>query len=668
MKTHIDFETYSEAGYYFNGKTWKVPPGSTKKGLSGVGVTVYAKHPSTEILSLAYSIGEEVKLWVPGDVLPQELFNLIAEGSEVWAWNAGFERAIWEDVAVKKLNFPPIRFEQWRCPMAHSRAFSLPASLEKSGKALGASVQKDKTGEKLISLFCVPPRASLKNFPLEAEQFYSYNKTDVLSEIEISKKVPELSAFELEMWRCDQRINERGVQVDIDSINACVSVVESCIELYNDELCKLTDGEVEKASQLQRLKKWSGLDVPSLDSESIDVLLEDPTIKPRVKRALEIRKILNSASVKKLYALRNRNKDGRVYDLFKYHAAHTGRAAGEGVQPQNLPRGAKNFDVENALDVIKNFDFETVSTIFKNPMKAVSNCLRGLFIAAPGKVLVASDYSAIEAVVLAELAGEPWRQEVFRSHGKIYEKSASTITGVSFDEICETKDHPLRQLGKVAELASGYGGWVNAWLQFKADEFLTEEEIKKSILAWRKSSPNIVKLWGGQELEGETYYFGCEGSAIQAVLYPGKTFKVDGCEVYYTVEDNILFCTLPSGRRLTYHSPRVRQSLHRFGSLELVFKSYSRAGEAVESSTYGGKLVENVVQAVARDILAHALVNLEKRGYPVVLHVHDEIVCEIEDRSGILDAVESVMNEMPDWARGWPVKAKGGWVNHRFKK
>ena len=696
----IDFETYSEAGYTFNEVTrkWDGLLNASKKGLSAVGVAAYAKHPSTRILSLAYKLpNADIRLWTPGDFdeKPLDLLACIENGAIIEAWNVSFERWIWEEVAVKRYGFSPMKPDQWRCAAAKSRAFALPGNLADAGRVLQTSTQKDKDGTRLLHKFSIPRNPTAKDGRLritpendheDALKLYDYNRQDVQAEIEISERIPQLSDFELKFWQCDQEINHRGVQIDVIAVLQCIHIIQQAHDKYNAELPTLTDGSVTVSSQVARIRKWMaglGVETESLDEEHINALLADPLLLPQIRRVLEIRQLIGSAAVKKLYKMLNQvTPEGRLHDLFIYHSARTGRAAGAGVQPQNLPRSQEGFDVDAALAVIATGSLEHVETVYGNATTAVSNCLRGMFIARPGHVLVASDYSAIEAVVLAELAGESWRQEVFRTHGKIYEMSGAVISGVPFQELIDYKErtgkhHEARKLGKVAELASGYGGWINAWKAFKADEFMTDEEIKTAILAWREASPAIVEFWGGQQRNWESEYFGVEGAAVQAVLYPGQTFRERS--ITFICTDAVLYCTLPSGRELTYHAPRLELSSKRPGTYELSYEGWNTnpkngAPGWIRMNTYGGKLTENIVSGVARDILANAVVNLEQHRFPVVLHVHDEIVAEIYDPqgmakySGTFAQFEAIMSTMPPWAEGWPVVAKSGWIGKRYCK
>jgi DNA polymerase len=368
------------------------------------------------------------------------------------------------------------------------------------------------------------------------------------------------------------------------------------------------------------------------------------------------------------------------------------------VQPPTIQKHQWNpAAFTDAFEVINTGSLAFVEMVFGDACQLVIGCLRALFVAAPGHDLMASDFSAIEGVVTAALAGEEWRLDVFRRGEDIYLESASRITGIAVEVYKEHKrrtgkHHPHRQpFGKVAELSSGYGGWIGAWLQFGADEFFTEAEIKTHVLAWRAASPWIVELWGGQVRLDKSRewsdrwtfkpeYFGLEGMAIQAVLNPGRSFTYRAPHplaqpITYLMRGDVLYCILPSGRALTYHAPRIRagsQGLYKDG-VTLSYEGWNTNPKNggfgwVRMDTYGGKLTENVVQAVARDILAFAIINLMRAGYPVVLHVHDEIVAEIIKTFGTVEEFETIMARMPVWAQGWPLRAAGGWRGWRYRK
>ena len=321
---------------------------------------------------------------------------------------------------------------------------------------------------------------------------------------------------------------------------------------------------------------------------------------------------------------------------------------------------------EFALNIARAGSLELMDCYFDAPMPAISGALRSLFTAAPGHDLVCSDYSSIEAVVLAEIAGEEWRREVFRTHGRIYEVSAARITGIPFDPSSKER-HPKRKLGKVAELASGYGGFIGSWKAFGASEFMNDEEIKQAVLAWRSASPRIVALWGGQR-DG---FSGIEGAAIRAVQAPGSEYDYRG--ISFVVERGVLMMRLLSGRRIAYHAPELKPSTRRYGELSLSFMGWNTnpkngAKGWVRMDTYGPRLVENIVQATARDIQRHGIVNLERAGYPIVLHVYDENVAEVKEGVGSVEEFESIMSAMPPWCADWPVLARGGWRGKRYRK
>lgn len=477
----IDFETYSEAGCVWDvgDAKWKPLPNAKEKGLPAVGLAVYAEHPTTEVISLAYDLkdGKGRRLWLPSwAFLPQDLFDYINQGGLIEAWNASFEFWIWNKVCIHKYGFPPLPLHQIRCAAAKARAHALPGGLDNAGDVLNIINKKDKQGKQLIQLLSMPNNPTKKDPDLRRvysthrdlfKSFYEYNLRDIQAEAEISGLVPDLSPRELKIWQHDQLINYRGVQIDVEAVYDCIAIIEQAYARYNAELNEITGGAVEEATKLARLIEWmkaQGVHTRSLDEDHIADLLKKH-LPNNVRRALEIRQLVGSASVKKLYAMLNQvSGQGRLHNLFVFHSARTGRAAGFGPQPQNLPSGGpvEEWDAVKmceALEDIKSRSLDIVEKKWGNAVATVSGCLRGLFIASPGHDLICSDYKAIEAVVLAALAGEEWRLEVFRTHGLIYELSASKITGVPFGEFIrhveETgKHHPLRKtVGKVAELA-----------------------------------------------------------------------------------------------------------------------------------------------------------------------------------------------------------------------
>lgn len=783
----MDFETYSEAGFVWvdSSQSWIGLPGAPggKKGLPVVGAATYAEHHSTEVLSLAYDLkdGRGKRWWVPGMPNPQELFDHV-ERDLLEAFNVAFEYWIWNRVCVRRYGWPPLGMANLRCAQAKARAFALPGKLGKAALALKLpeSFQKDARGEAYIKKFSMPrkptkkdPRTRIRlydalNSPADnadAQGMLEYNGQDIVTEAHVSARVPDIDGLELHFWQLDQTINRRGVQIDVEGMHNCIAVMEQAFEKYNRELHALTGGAVARASELAKLKAWlapQGVVPDAMDEEALTEMLEDDekahrawgvyntpgpmfqhpelwekinkALPPAARRAIEIRALIGSAAVKKVFAMRCQlSAAGRLHDLFTYYGARTGRTTGNGPQPTNLPKAGpkpmlcgcgKHYGVHlaacpwcgfpappnrkpvgwnpqaaaDALEVIASRSLEIVEYYFGDALGAICGCLRGLFIAKDGHDLISSDYSSIEAVVLAMITGEQWRIDVFRTHGKIYEMSVAKITGIPFNDLMKHagytdaelahddwytrkpavkgSHHPMRQsIGKVAELASGYQGWVGAWIAFGADEFMSEKEMKTAILAWRAASPAIVEFWGGQERRlgyGHTVpeLYGVEGMFIAAVLNPGTEYQFRGYKFLY--RDDILYLTLLSGRHLHYHAPRLRPNPKR-GGLSISYEGNNtnqKNGPVgwIRMDTWGGRLTENIVQAEARDIQWYGMLNLERCGYPIVLHVYDEDAAEVPHGFGSVKEFEARMSTMPPWAQGWPIKANGGWRGRRYRK
>ena len=715
----LDFETYSEAGYTWDNDTekWVSITKSPPHGLGAVGASAYSEHPSTEVLSLAYDLkdGQGARMWLPSMPPPFELFEHIAKSGLLEAHNSAFEWYVWENVCHSRMGWPALPYWLLRDSMAKARAFSLPGQLAKLARVLEVSDQKIDDGKRLINKFSKPrnptkkdPRTRIRpeEEPVDGPKMHAYNVGDIKAESAVSALMPDLSTDELELWLLDQCINLRGVHIDPDGLNNCLAIVEQAFKQYTAELISITEGSVQSAGEIGKIINWlgcEGVHMSSIDADHVEQALKKEDLPANARRVLEIRSLIGAASVKKLFAIdRRRSSDGRLRDLFAFCGAdRTGRFAGRGPQPQNLPNSGPRVmrcacgrhygphlqecpwcgvfadatpaewginAVEDALKAIASKDLKMVEHYFGDAIASVSGCLRGLFSAAPGCDFLCSDYSAIEAVVLAMLSGEQWRIDVFRTHGKIYEMSAAKISGVPFEELIkhkkETGDHhPLRKkIGKVAELASGYQGGYGAWLAFGADKHLGEEEIRESIKAWRKESPMIVKFW-----------YGLQDAATAAVQNPGTCYAYNG--LTYGVKDDVLYCQLLSGRKLSYHQPRLHPDVTPWGKpvLKLTYmgwnSDYKKGPQGwMRMDTYGGKLCENVVQAIARDILTFAMKNVERAGYAIALHIHDEIVSEVIEGTGSVEEFERIMATMPTWAADWPIRAAGGWRGKRYRK
>jgi DNA polymerase len=692
MIATIDFETYSEAGYNWcpDSNRWVSIVDTAPHSIGAVGAPVYAEHPSTDVLCMAYDLGNGPQLWIPESPWPPtDLFEHIAAGGLVEAHNSMFEYLIWNMVCCRRYGWPALPLHQLRCSAAKARASSIPGKLAKAAEVLGVTA-KIAEGARLIQKFSVPHNPSKKDprrrvllseEPQDAALLYQYCLGDIKTEAEVSAAVAPLSDTELEVWLVDQNINTRGIAVDRVALADCICIVDQAHEKYTRELWEITGGAVSSPNEVKRMGEWlhgQGVHTGTLDAEAVEAMLASEMLPPVPRRVLEIRAMLASSSVKKLYAIDRRvSCDGRLRDLFQYAGAlHTRRWSGKGPQPQNLTPSLRNGEeeegtaaVEEALSFISKGSLSLIEEHYGNPISVVSGCLRGLFCAGPGFDLICSDYKAIEAVVLAELAGEAWRQQVFQTHGLIYEMSAAKITGVPFIDFITYKkehngeSHPLRKsIGKVAELASGYQGALGAWKNFGADKHLTDDEIKAAVAAWRRESPNIVKFW-----------YAMEDCARAAIQNPGQCFGYRGID--FGVRNDILHIKLLSGRLLNYHAPRLTPSVTDWGKHyeKISFMGWNsdfKKGPPgwMRLDTYGGCLTENVTQATARDILAHALVGLERAGYRPVLHVHDEPCGEVPEGWGSVEEFEKIMTTLPEWCRGWPIKATGGWRGKRYRK
>ena len=736
----FDFETYSEAGNVWLPETKKwvsIAGKGKKKGLPVVGAAVYAMHPSTELLCMAYDLkdGTGRHLWVPGAPDPVDLFWHLANGGLLEAHNSMFEYFIWNNVATRDFGWTPLEINQLRCSAAKARAYSYPGALGKVAAVIGVELKDTATGKRVINRYCCP-RNVTKNDPrtrilptdeLKGVDLFNYCLQDIVAEGSVSVACPDLSSTELQVWLLDQEINARGICIDVDAVTPINKIFRDALEFHDTRIQSITGGAVEGATKVTDMTNWlhsRGVHMDSLDEEAIDeVLLTE--IPSDCRDVLMVRQAAAGAGAKKLNALTTRVCiDSRMYDAFNYYRAHTGRWSSEGLQLQNMkasgpnmckapccgtyfPDGATVFctactigdplespgewdlaAMENCIQIMSRVDFATANKYYgKYLLPIIGACIRGLICAESGKELMCSDYTAIEAVVLAVLAQCQWRIELFKTHGKIYEKTASDITGLPFAELIEHKvttgsHHPHRKpFGKVPELASGYQGWIGAWMQFGAGEFMDEETIKKSILAWRAASPEIVELWGGQFRETHPgswkftrEYFGLEGNAILAVLNPGNWYTYGFLS--YGVLGDVLYCRLPSGRYLSYHEPRLDTVLDRRAKQEsyqlshMMNNTNPKKGKQgwIRVTTYGGMLTENATQAVARDLLAHGMLNLAEAGYDIVGHVHDEIIAEVPAGFGSVEEFETLMTTLPDWAQGWPIKADGGWRGHRYRK
>jgi DNA polymerase len=790
VNAECDMETFSAAGYVWDAEAgkWVGPPGApaTKKGLEVVGLDNYARHPSAEVLMMAYDLkdGRGWRLWIQGAPFPDDLRAHLAAGRVIEAHNAGFEQRMWEHVGVARYGWPAVRPEQWRCSAAKARAYALPGALGKVGAVLQLDIQKDKAGEALIKKFCMPrnptktdPRTRIlclwsadlaaaraaydaRGIPHALTQaqvdqdhadtlaFARYCVRDIETEAEVSGRCPDLEGTELAWWQFGQRANARGVHVNREALENAAEVVRQCLARYNAQLLQLTG--IDAASKVQQLLKWlasRGVHADGLDEESVDALLARTDLPADARRVLEIRAAAGSASVKKVHAMLNAvSPDSRLRDLYIVNGARTGRDTGVGPQPANLPSAGpapyrcacgtqfatwmacpscraplppdtkpgewNTGAVRQALATLATRSLDEVERVW-GPGKAlpvIAGCLRAMYDAAPGHELISSDYNSIEAVAMAMVSGEQWRIDTFRTHGKIYEASASAMFNIPFEEMMAHRGyspeqlllpewwtlkpankgshHPLRKTGKIAELAFGFQGWLGSAKAFGMPG--TDEEIKDNILRWRRASPSIEWLWGGQTAgkangirrngdrwSKEPFYFGVEGAFLQAALSEGVEFRItrlDGTDTgfSYTRHGNVIWAKLPSGRHLKYHNPLVTAG-QRAGEMSLSYEGWNtnpKNGPVgwIRMDTWGGRLVENLIQACCRDILTPAVLRLEAHGYPVVMRTYDEIVSEVPVGYGSHEEFERLVEEREAWYKDWPVRAPDSWRNPFYQK
>lgn len=645
------------------------------------GAQAYFRSPDFEILLFAYSLdgAEPVVIdIVQGEQLPEWLIKAIISPDYIkHAYNAPFE---WGCLSrYLGYTLPPA---QWRDTMLHGLYCGYTAGLEATGYALGLPEDKQKlsVGKALIRYFCVPCKPTksnggrTRNFPQHDPEkwklFKEYNAQDVVTEMEIERR---LSAFPVpgevqKQWETDLIINSRGVAVDMDFVHGAIELGNTIRSELTDEAVALSG--LHNPNSVKQLSEWlskaTGEEVTNLRKDTVSAMLSRENNSTEVKRMLKIRQELGKTSTKKYDAIETAVcSDSRVRGLLQYYGANrTGRWAGRLVQVQNLPR-TYTEPLEPARDFVRSRKLDALRLVYGSPNDTLSQLIRTAFVAAPGHILIDADFSAIEARVISWLAGEEWRLEVFRTHGKIYEASASQMFNVPLERIKKgNPEYALRQRGKVAELALGYQGGVPAMRSMDTGGLLADlpdEEVKEIVDRWRNTNPKIRKLW---------YSF--ENAAVE-VIQNGGTVRVRGCVfrrecdcIYGTV---CMTVELPSGRKLYYINPDIGEN--RWGNPSISYMGMDQTTKKWKRiETYGGKLVENCVQAIARDCLAQAIERLEAEGLPVVFHVHDEVVIDVApfgSESEMLKKVVSIMSKPISWAAGLPLGADG-WVGRFFRK
>jgi DNA polymerase len=630
----IDIETYSSVD------------------LAKSGVYRYAEAPDFEIILFGYSVDSgpvQVVDLASGEAIPQEIQSAILDSKVIkWAFNAQFER-----VCLSKYFGVWLEPDSWRCTMVWSAYLGLPLSLEGAAIITGVDKKKLTEGKELIRYFsvpCKPTRSNdgrTRNLPEHApdkwDRFKAYNLRDVEAELSIQAKLQKFPVPE-EEWQnyiLDQQINDRGIQLDLELVSKAIQCDEKVREELTSRLKELT--ELENPNSVAQMKKWlseNGLETDSLDKASVKELLKDAP--DHLSEVLELRQLLAKSSVKKYSAMENAVcADGRARGLLQFYGANrTGRFAGRLIQVQNLPQNHL-LDLKQARCLVRGGHYEALELLYDSIPGVLSELIRTAFVPKKGYKFIVADFSAIEARVIAWLAGETWRNEVFATHGKIYEASASQMFRVPIEEI--TKGSPLRQKGKIAELALGYGGSVGALKAMGAlDMGLTEEELKPLVYAWRNSNPNIVRLW-----------WDVDRAVKEAVT---ERCRTETHRISFEYRSGMLLIRLPSGRQLTYVKPRI--GINSFGSESVTYEGIGGTKKWERIESYGPKFVENIVQALSRDILCYSMRKLDEKDFDIVMHVHDEVVLEVPIEISVQD-ICALMGHTPPWAQGLLLRADG---------
>lgn len=613
--------------------------------LRKTGVYKYASDPSTDIWCMAYKApwSDDVQVWLPGDEMDVSLEDWIVEGGLLSAWNANFERTIWNEIMVGRYQWPRTGIKQWRCTMAQASAMGLPRALGQAASVLGVEEQKDKAGAALMLRMARPRKVNADgsytwwNTKDKIDTLVAYCIQDVKTELSVAATLNDMPDSERRLYQLDQRINDRGVKVDLDLIERVSKLANSASENIDAEIKRLTNGQVKAATNAMDLTAWLrgyGLKVNSVDKQTVTRMLGMEKLHPIIKQVLRLRQDGAKSSTAKYEAMVNAaNADDRMRGLLMYHGAATGRWSGRLVQPQNFPRPQKKqAELDEIIAKLK--ADEDVSEYGAGTVLA-SDLLRSMLIADDGHRLMFADYSAIEARVLAWIAGQTDLVETFRNGGDVYKEMASAIYNVNVESVTDGQ----RQVGKMAILGCGYGMGGKRFAEQCATMGINvdEDEAKRIVSVYREKNNRIAQYWRDSE-----------NDFVEMVKGAGRVGSVE--------------LPLPSGRSLTYHNPRIIQRETPWGAMRdtaQVDTLNSVTRQWVSQIIWGGLLTENVVQATARDLMATAMMALELKGYNVILSVHDEIICEVTDDFGSLEEMIEIMTRCPSWADGCPVNAEG---------
>lgn len=659
---HLDFETFSELPL---------------KGPKGVGTSRYAEDPSTDVLCAAYAIGDEAPaVWTPDDPPPRRLFDHVAAGGLVHAWNVEMEIPVWREVCTERYCWPEVPFDQWRDTAAVALVHALPAALDNCGAALGLAIQKDPRGRHLVNKLCKPRRPSKhdprtrwtpESVPKDFEDLYAYCARDVEAERAVHHALPhpELTPLELAIWRMTVDMNLRGWAVDIESVNLMIEMLAKQKARALAELVKVTGGAVRTENQIDRALEWlrgRGVSLPNYQALTIEEALRGlwGEVPPDARRVLEIRQELAKASVKKFDSMVRRVcRDGTVKNNILHHGAATGRDAGRGLQIQNFVRAAisKSQDaIQDAVNVLRYPDpLGTVELVYGSPTRFASLMTRPMMIARPGHDLLAADFSSIENRVIVWYAECPYGIDIFNRGLDEYVTFATHIyRDVEYDGVSGEQ----RQRAKPAVLGCCFGqGWEG--LQRYAATFgqhLTDDEAKRIVKTYRTLYAEVPQLW-----------YGLAGAAIEAVESGQPTrYK----RIKFRVEGDFLYMILAGGRRLAYRKPRVEERETPWGEMRPTVThmgTNSKTKKWERMKIIPGRFAENAVQATARDLLMRGALAAARAGYRPVGRVHDELVSEVPEGFGDLDDYCRLMAAPPSWLDGIPIEAVG-WRGKRYRK
>lgn len=670
LELHHDFETYCDIS------------------VRDVGAYAYSMHPSCDVLVLTLGFkDDELITWIPSQepTVPDIIVEYAMDVDiEFWAHNAQFEYCIWQNVMVPKYGVPPIAHSRYHCTAAMGAAVGMPRSLEKLGAVLKLGIQKDKDGSRLIRKFSCPRKPTKLNKatrvypqddPDDFQRYVDYNITDVLTEMQIPERLPKLNKREQTYYRMDLEMNQRGLPLDMDAVHKATPILLKLEQKVIERTMVLTGG-IRPTQRDQMLSMFNklGLDIENLQAKTIkDVMLaQRDDLSPALIELLQLRVEGGKASTKKLKKMMQVVcPDGRVRGGFLFYGAHTGRWSGKLIQPQNFTRGDyKPYQLERLFDLLKNYEAEDIEILYEWPIDSIAQGMRGFIAPPPGKKFVVSDFSAIEARMLAWLANETTVLEIYERNGDVYVRMASKLYKRDESELLvlhksgDKTASNQRKFGKDIVLGCGYqmGGPGFHKNCYERGIIIEESFAKEAVNVYRKEHPNIVKFW-----------YDTERCAIEAVLQKRTTadpIKLRQLEFYTEAIGEVeWFCIrLPSRYHiLRYPFPKIENTT-RFNKPHrvLTFRTEIK-GQWVREGTYGGKLVENITQAVARDVMAESMVRAEREGYPCIGTVHDELITEVDADFGSAHELEEIMRIRPKWCPTAPVNAEG-WEGFRYRK